>query len=121
MSANDKQVGGAHYKGAVQHWDYAVAEFGTGYLKGQITKYVARWRKKNGVQDLEKALHFLQKLREVEHGARSNVSLLDVFANTLDSQDADIIGAVTVGDLRGAEEKLAALIAAEPTAAYVKQ
>ena len=34
------------------------------YLEAQIIKYVMRWRSKNGVEDLDKASHFLQKLRE---------------------------------------------------------
>lgn len=68
--ANESQVGGAHYAGEVQHWDYAVAQFGIGYLQGQITKYACRWRSKNGLQDLQKAAHFLQKLQEVLHARR---------------------------------------------------
>lgn len=63
--ANDRQVGGAHYAKPIQHWDYVVAQ-GLGYFEGQITKYVSRWRDKGGIQDLEKARHFLDKLIEVE-------------------------------------------------------
>lgn len=66
MSANDYQVGGDHYhvEGVdVQHWDVAVA-LKLGYFEGQITRYLSRWRKKNGIQDLDKALHFLDKLIE---------------------------------------------------------
>jgi hypothetical protein len=33
---------------------------------GCITKYVERYQDKNGLQDLEKAQHFLQKLIELE-------------------------------------------------------
>lgn len=64
-NANDpgKQVGGRHYAGRFQHWD-AVVLFGLDYFQGQITKYVFRWRDKNGVQDLEKAQHFLTKYIE---------------------------------------------------------
>jgi hypothetical protein len=36
-----------------------------GYLEGCTTKHVARWRKKLGVQDLQKAMHYLDKLIEV--------------------------------------------------------
>src|SRR5579859_258729 len=32
------------------------------YFTGNLTKYVVRWRKKNGVADLEKAVHYLDKL-----------------------------------------------------------
>jgi hypothetical protein len=35
-----------------------------GYLEGNATKYVSRWRKKGGVADLEKALHYIDKLLE---------------------------------------------------------
>ena len=62
--ANSTQVGGAHYASSIQHWDF-VASRKLGYFEGQVTKYVSRWRKKNGAQDLEKAAHFLAKLQEL--------------------------------------------------------
>lgn len=64
MSANETQVGGQHYQTTYQHWDWCIEALNNRYLEGQVTKYVARWRKKNGLQDLEKAAHFLQKLNE---------------------------------------------------------
>jgi hypothetical protein len=61
-SVNQQQVGGGHYKlRAFQHWDFVLAN-GLGYFEGQITKYICRWREKNGVVDLEKAMHYLAKL-----------------------------------------------------------
>lgn len=64
--ANARQVGGDHYnRRPIQHWDF-VAGHDYGYLAGQVTKYLFRWRDKNGVQDVQKADHFLQKLIEVE-------------------------------------------------------
>lgn len=63
--ANDRQVGGAHYRSPIQHWDYVLAN-DIPYLEAQIIKYVTRHRKKNGLQDLEKAQHFLEKLIEEE-------------------------------------------------------
>lgn len=64
MSANDKQVAGTHYGSGIQHWDYVVAN-DLDYFQGQITKYVTRWKKKNGITDLLKAQHFLEKYLEV--------------------------------------------------------
>lgn len=64
MSANDTQVAGQHYQSTYQHWDLCLEALQNRYLEGQVTKYVYRWRKKNGLQDLEKALHFLEKLKE---------------------------------------------------------
>jgi len=69
MSANDKQVGGDHYKkieGGEEHWDRQWRMNGRGYFVGCITKYVERYPFKNGIQDLEKAKHFLEKLIELE-------------------------------------------------------
>lgn len=64
MSANDKQVAGTHYKAGIEHWDFVVAN-DLDYFQGQITKYVTRWKKKNGITDLLKAQHFLEKYIEV--------------------------------------------------------
>jgi len=69
MLANDKQVGGDHYKkveGGEEHWDRQWRMNGRGYFVGCITKYVERYPFKNGIQDLEKAKHFLEKLIELE-------------------------------------------------------
>jgi hypothetical protein len=65
MTANDKQIGGSHYKeGAIQPWDYIAAN-SIGYFEGNIIKYVSRWKQKGGVDDLRKAQHYLEKLIEL--------------------------------------------------------
>jgi len=72
--ANARQVGGEHYRAlnaGLQHWDL-VAATGMGYFEGQITRYLARHRRKHGPQDLEKALHYADKLLELV-GARAYV------------------------------------------------
>jgi hypothetical protein len=69
MSANSVQVGGNHYQqkdGGEQHWDRIWRLHGAGYFVGCITKYVERYQDKNGIQDLQKAQHFLTKLIELE-------------------------------------------------------
>jgi len=61
VDPNARQVGGTHYRAPIQHWDFVLAN-DIPYMEAQIIKYVMRWRKKNGIQDLEKARHFLEKL-----------------------------------------------------------
>lgn len=61
ISPNDKQVGGDHYQSSLQHWDL-VEEFEIGYLESACSKYITRWRKKNGLEDLKKSEHYLVKL-----------------------------------------------------------
>ena len=66
MTANERQEGGDHYVSmTIQPWD-AIQQWGLGFLDGNVVKYIARWRKKNGVEDLKKARHYLDKLIEME-------------------------------------------------------
>ena len=44
--------------------DMTSEEF-TGYLKGNIIKYISRYQGKNGVEDLNKAIWYVTKLRDV--------------------------------------------------------
>jgi hypothetical protein len=70
VSANERQVGGDHYlKQPIQCWDYITAN-GIPFLEGCVIKYVSRWRGKGGVEDLEKARHYLDKL--IETARREN-------------------------------------------------
>lgn len=71
---NQKQIGGDHYKkyGDLQPWDVVIA-WKLGYLDGTALKYIARWRDKGGIEDIKKAIHFLEKLVEVEEKERSTL------------------------------------------------
>jgi hypothetical protein len=70
-NANDKQIGGDHYRDAtgqcpschnpIQHWDLYGPQ---AYLVGSATKYVTRYADKGGIASLEKAVHFIQKIIE---------------------------------------------------------
>ena len=65
-SANESQVGGRHYRElSVQPWD-VIQDWQLGFFDGNALKYLARWRKKGGVDDLKKARHYIEKLIEVE-------------------------------------------------------
>ncbi len=65
MKANKRQVAGDHYQGKCQTWDY-ILDHELGFLEGNVIKYVTRFRKKDGMADLLKAQHYLEKLIEVE-------------------------------------------------------
>ena len=61
----------AHYgQGQIEAIDY-IQDFQTreeyiGYLRGNIAKYLHRWRYKNGIEDLKKARWYLDRLIELE-------------------------------------------------------
>ena len=66
--ANTKQVAGSHYSDKeIQPWDYIYAN-NLCYFTGNCVKYVSRWRDKGGINDLKKAIHYLEKLIELEEG-----------------------------------------------------
>lgn len=96
-TANDRQVAGQHYKATYQHWDW-VSSVQLSYLPAQVTKYLTRWKKKNGLQDLEKAKHFLDKHIEQEDLRRvHNSQITDKFTdeNKIEATERLIIKAIT--------------------------
>ncbi|AAR97713.1 DUF3310 domain-containing protein [Bordetella bronchiseptica] len=67
-NALDHQEGGGHYKDMpIQPVEF-IHKNGIGYFEGNVIKYVSRWRKKNGVEDLKKARHYIDLLIELEGG-----------------------------------------------------
>jgi len=43
------------------------------FFEGSAVKYVSRWRRKNGIEDLKKAIHCIQRLIEFETSANPEV------------------------------------------------
>ncbi len=66
------QIGGDHYKAlAIEPVEYIHAN-GIGFCEGSAIKYLTRWKSKNGVQDLEKAKHFIDILIQLESKCPGN-------------------------------------------------
>ena len=69
LSANDRQVGGDHYRtGVVQHWDF-VHMHDIKYHEAQVIRYIMRHHRKNGAEDVKKAIHFCHKILELYYDA----------------------------------------------------
>lgn len=73
QASTDKQVGGNHYQLPIQPIEYILAN-GLGYCEANVVKYVSRWRNKGGIQDLKKAIHYLEMLIEQEEKDASTKS-----------------------------------------------
>ena len=107
MSVNDKQVGGTHYTHqSYQHWDFAVDIAGNDfYLKGCASKYVVRYKDKNGIEDLRKALHYLEKIEDKGYSSESYISdvdtlcVLDRFASQLEPKICSIVVHIYSNDI----------------------
>jgi len=66
QKATEKQIGGQHYrKFAIQPAEFCYRN-NIPYLEATAIKYLCRWKDKGGLQDLEKAKHFIEMLIEFE-------------------------------------------------------
>lgn len=95
MTTEVQQVGGTHYQAKYQHWDWAV-DTRLGWLEGNASKYLARFRKKgvNAIRDVEKALSYIEKLRAMlgtvtpaGYRPHGDVELLERFLDAAELDD----------------------------------
>lgn len=79
MSVLENQVGGNHYKAmSLQPWEvldaWLTREQNLGYLLGTALAYLGRYNAegvgKGGLQDVQKAVHVLQRFIEVHEGGQ---------------------------------------------------
>lgn len=69
-SALDTQEGGDHYKDMkIQPVEFITAN-DMDFLQGNVVKYIARHKAKNGAQDVRKALHYCQLILELQYGEK---------------------------------------------------
>jgi hypothetical protein len=113
MGANDIQHGGSHYKNReYQHWDW-VCDINLHYLLGCATKYVSRWREKNGVEDLHKAIHYLQKAMErhvPDRHAYVGSSMYSDYYRQFPAEEEEILKQIIAGHYQGAVTRIERLI-----------
>lgn len=122
---NDYQIGGSHYKAEYQHWDF-VTDTNMPYLLGCATKYISRWRKKKGEEDLRKAIHYIAKAEETNtylekelnwfqklFGSKqyktNTISLLK-FTKDMEIDDAIVIHHIFLGEYRIAKNCIHSLM-----------
>ena len=67
MSAYDKQIGGKHYQNFSIQPSKFVIENKLLFPEGNVIKYICRHRFKNGKEDLEKAVHFIEMIIERDY------------------------------------------------------
>lgn len=114
--ANSRQVAGKHYQLEYQPWDW-FTDANMPYLQACACKYIIRWREKNGVEDLEKARHYIQKAieKETKMVARfKNAALAVKFISQLTfEREQNILFLIAMNCLDSAELQLGFLIAEE--------
>ncbi len=66
LSTSEKQVGGDHYGSGLQPID-VIDAWKLDFYEGSALKYLARHRKKNGAEDVKKAIQYLELLLERQY------------------------------------------------------
>lgn len=77
MEALDNQVGGDHYRISPMQPVELFFPTSLPFMEGCVVKYVCRYEKKNGLEDLQKARHFIDLIRHFRNKESS------IFKNTL--------------------------------------
>ena len=65
------QVGGTHYSQLAIEPIQFIETNQLGYHEGNVVKYVSRWRNKNGIEDLKKAIWYIERLITIEEEKES--------------------------------------------------
>ena len=73
-SSYDKQIGGSHYQGMRIQPSQFVIENKMLFPEGSAIKYICRHSKKDGKQDLLKAIHFIEMIIERDYSEKQNES-----------------------------------------------
>lgn len=112
--ANKTQVAGTHYRSDYQHWDF-VCDTKMHYLLGCASKYLTRWREKNGVEDLKKSRHYYQKAKEMNIKSWQNDTVAAMYnrfimSNSMGQSEASVMKFAAAGLYDDAIESLSALI-----------
>jgi|TARA_Y100000389_G_C17332766_1_gene449017 hypothetical protein len=56
----NKQIGGKHYKSFhIQPYEF-ISKNNLSFFQGNVVKYVCRYLTKNGIEDLEKIIHYCE-------------------------------------------------------------
>ena len=64
--ATKRQIGGKHYKRfKIQPIEF-ITKNKLSFIQGNIIKYVCRFDKKNGNEDIDKAIHYCELLKEIK-------------------------------------------------------
>lgn len=76
--AEDKQVGGDHYKSLPIQPIHYIRKNNLGWFEGNIVKYITRHASKGGRKDIEKVIHYAELLlEEYDERTTDNVATSD--------------------------------------------
>ena len=67
----NKQIGGSHYRNfSIQPYEFISKTIS--FFQGCVIKYVCRYKNKNGIQDLEKVIHYCElEIKKLKDGKKN--------------------------------------------------
>lgn len=77
-TALNTQVGGSHYKDMVIQPVEFIERNNLGFCVGNVIKYVCRYKSKNGIEDLQKAKHYLEILIDIESDKNNELESVEI-------------------------------------------
>lgn len=123
-SALNQQIGGGHYKKLQYQPMSFIAKMHLSFSQGCIVKYVSRYRYKNGLEDLKKAVHYCQLANELSDTSKhtkllrimrpkfvKQEILKYVLCNNLEGYTGFCIEHAVLSNFKEAESDLQSLIA----------
>lgn len=109
---HDEKINPVHYNQySYKPLDFMIDIMGENvkyYIIGAVIKYVSRYKKKDGVVDLKKALFYLNLIEGKIH--RIKKSNLERFISQLQHEDACILSLVFSNEIESARDELRKLI-----------
>lgn len=125
-SALNQQIGGGHYKKLRYQPMSFIAKMHLSFSQGCIVKYVSRYRYKNGLEDLKKAVHYCQLANELSDTSKhtkllriirpkfvKRETLKYILCNGLEGYAGFCIEHIVLGNFKEAESDLQSLIIVE--------
>ena len=66
----NKQIGGSHYKNMVMQPSEFINKNKLLFAEGNAIKYICRHSQKGGVEDIDKAIHYLEMIKQRDYGTK---------------------------------------------------
>lgn len=126
MEPLQTQIGGNHYKKLSYQPIAFIAKLHLSFSQGCIVKYVSRYKDKNGLEDLKKAIHYCQLANKLSDASKhtkllrimrpkfvKRETLKYILCNSLEGYAGFCIEHIVLGNFKEAESNLHSLIATE--------
>lgn len=112
MGVLEKQIGGKHYKGLSYQVVEVAADANLNFFQASILKYVSRYKEKNGLQDLEKSIHYAELGEKLapQNGARLFYAQVYSERNDLNPAQADLVYSIFKQDWSRIIDKIKLII-----------